>query len=294
MPKKIVQLFILAFSGFIFCLFFLFFTTSAIAVAKFFAGFFLVILVICFFVFCLDPNHRFKLFFCHPFFVGPSTRYLRRKSASWINNHKGMVCCYASKHGLIHDMQLTKENKLALHLKLLESDRWKVYFNSLLLPLGDLPQGGVNFDAAVRKQFKLLSLELIDDISVEHRAIRSAVGWINELHWSRDALKTLTQMDADLKATLQMAPGNKLLESSIPAMEDAQKRAQSEYMEVKKVMNEATSVLRQLVEFLSVPSSVRRVLSFDRLYVYDAERHEALRQSFDDVVSLNYTYRDLC
>ena len=288
-----MQFFFLVLAGVVLYVFLLYLTANALAVTEFFFGFFLVILAISFFAFCFDRNFWLKMSFYRLSFGPFAAKYLRWKSTSWSKKHKGRVCCYADKHGLIEGIVLIG-NKLVLQLKLLEANQYEVYFNSLLFPLCNLPQGEISFDAAVRKQFKSLGLELIDDISVEHRAIRSAEGWMNELQWSREALKTLSRMDTDLKTTLQMAPGNKLLERSMPAMEDARKRAQREYADVEEIMTEATDILRQLFEFLSVPSSVRRVLSFDKVYIYDSERHEALRQSFDDVVSLNDAYRDLC
>ena len=255
-----------------------------------------VFLLLCLILFCLSPAYWIELF---GQFVPSNPQYLKQQSASWTSRHRSRVCRYADKHGFIESLTLSEKprSELKLNMKILDANEYDVFFKSVDLPLPKLSKillEEQSFATAIRKYLKSLGVEFANEISVEHEAMRSAEGWMNELHWSREALKTLSQMDTDLKATLQMAPGYKLLESSIPAMEDAQKRTQSEYVDVKKVMNEATDILRQLVEFLSIPASIRGVLSFDKTYFYDADRHKELRQSFDNVVLLNNTYRDLC
>ena len=52
-------------------------------------------------------------------------------------------------------------------------------------------------------------------------------------------------------------------------------------------------MLRQLVDFLSVPQSVRGLLNFDPQRLHDPGRLEELRRSFHDLVMLNDIFREL-
>jgi hypothetical protein len=50
---------------------------------------------------------------------------------------------------------------------------------------------------------------------------------------------------------------------------------------------------RKLVDFLSVPEAIRPILSFDLEQLVDPGRLAALEQSFQEVVLLNDTFREL-
>ena len=221
---------------------------------------------------------------------------LEQDTAVWSTRHQGMVCRCGSHHGLVEGLSLVGDNKhrrLVLALKLLEAKDTDVEFTSVNLPLPNLNLAGQSFAAALNQQLRANDVKLVDELAVEHQAMRTAEAWLQELHWSRQALSTLMQMDTDLKRTLAMAPGNELLEPAIPQLEEARQRIATEWTQVQDALREALDVLQQLVAFLSVPASVRGVLTFELGPVHDTGRLKALRQSFDDVVLLNNVFREL-
>ncbi len=50
---------------------------------------------------------------------------------------------------------------------------------------------------------------------------------------------------------------------------------------------------RKLVDFLSVPEAIRPILTFDLEQLVDPGRLTTLQQSFQEVVLLNDTFREL-
>lgn len=217
----------------------------------------------------------------------------------WAKRQRGAICRYGERHGRISDFSLNMaqgQRELILSLKLFEDDDFeaRVVNESLALKMQtDLTQSEAQIGAGFRRLMKENNLELVNDVAVEAQAVRSAEEWFAELQWSREALERLRQMAADVESTLALAPGNALLEPAIPQLEENQQRISKEWTQIREAMQESPHYSKQLVEFLSVPESVRRMLNFDPQSFRRTDRLQELRQGFEELVLLNDTFREL-
>jgi hypothetical protein len=221
---------------------------------------------------------------------------LQDDMAAWLSRRKGAVCRYGNRHGLVEALTLrgtVSNRELVLNLKLLEADGSGASFTPLELPLPGAASPRQAWSAALNRQLRSLDVELLNAMAVEHQAVQTAEAWFKELTWTRTALGTLEQMEADLRQTLKLAPGNDLLEPGIPQLKEAQQRLISERQQLTAARQETLDVLRQLVDFLSVPKSVRSLLNFDPQRLHDPGRLKELRRSFQDLVMLNDVFREL-
>ena len=221
---------------------------------------------------------------------------LQEDVSAWLARRKGFVCRYGNHHGLIEALTLRgtiSSRELVLNLKLLEADGSGASFIPLEVPLPGAASPRQAWATELNRQLRSLDVELVNAMAVEHQAVHAAEAWFKELIWTREALSTLKQMEADLLQTLKLAPGNDLLEPGIPQLEEAQQRLISERQQLTAALNEALNMLRQLVDFLSVPQSVRGLLNFDPQRLHDPGRLEELRRSFHDLVMLNDIFREL-
>lgn len=217
----------------------------------------------------------------------------------WAIRQRRAICRYGERHGRISDFSFNTargQRELVLSLKLFEDDELeaRIVNESLALQIQtSLTQSEAQIGAAFRRLLKENNLELVNDVSVEAQAVRAAEEWFAELQWSREALERLRQMAADVESTLELAPGNALLEPAIPQLEDNQQRISKEWTQIREAMQESRYYSKQLVEFLSVPESVRRMLNFDPQSFRSTHRLQELRQGFEDLVLLNDTFREL-
>jgi hypothetical protein len=136
-------------------------------------------------------------------------------------------------------------------------------------------------------------ITLLDNLSVEARAVRAAMECIKQRQWTTDALSKLTALLDSVVDTLNKAKGNELLESSIPQLRQALAAFQAEEETLRQAHHSAGEMLRKLQDFLSVPDGIRPILTFDLEELFDPERFAALEQSFSDVVLLNDAFREL-
>jgi hypothetical protein len=136
-------------------------------------------------------------------------------------------------------------------------------------------------------------ITLLDDLSVEAKAVRAAMTCIKEQQWTTDALTKLAGLITSLKDTLAKAKGNELLESAIPQLQQALVAFEAEEQKLQQAHHSAAEMLRKLTDFLSVPASIRPILSFDLDLLFDPQRFSALEQSFAEVVELNSAFRQL-
>ncbi len=221
---------------------------------------------------------------------------LQENVAAWLARRKGSYCRYGNRHGLIEALTLrgpVSSRELVLNLKLLEADGSGASFTPLELPLPGAAFPHQAWALALNRQLRSLDVELVNDMAVEHEAMQTAEAWFKELIWTREALGTLEQMETDLRQTLKLAPGNDLLEPGIPQLKEAEQRLIGERQQLTAALNESLKVLRQLVDFLSVPKSVRSLLNFDPHRLHDPGRLRELRRSFNDLVMLNDVFREL-
>ena len=221
-------------------------------------------------------------------------------ATAWADPLLGRICRLGHHHGLIKQLQVRGEwgkRQLVLDLKLLEGDDTdaRLFDRDIHLPLSQHPgsMANVGLAASLRRRMREQDFELINHLAVEAQAMQSAIGWIEELNWSRQALTTLGQMEMDVQETLDLAPGNALLEPAIPQLQEAQRRIHAERSQIEEGLDEALDRSQQLAEFLTVPASVRRILNFDPTSFDNRTRLKDLRRSFNDLVLLNDTFRKL-
>jgi uncharacterized membrane protein YccC len=138
-----------------------------------------------------------------------------------------------------------------------------------------------------------VGITLLDDLSVEAKAVRAAMACIKERQWTTDALTKLAGLMTALLDTLKKAEGNELLESAIPQLQQALVAFEAEEHKLRQAHTSAAEMLRKLNDFLSVPASIRPILNFDFDQLYDPQRFSALEQSFSEVVELNDAFRQL-
>ena len=221
-------------------------------------------------------------------------------ATAWADPLLGRICRLGHHHGLIKQLQVRGEwgkRQLVLDLKLLEGDDTdaRLFDRDIHLPLSQHPgsMANVGLAASLRRRMREQDFELINHLAVEAQAMQSAIGWIEELNWSRQALTTLGQMEMDVQETLDLAPGNALLEPAIPQLQEAQRRIHAERSQIEEGLDEALDRSQQLAEFLTVPASVRRMLNFDPTSFDNRTRLKDLRRTFNDLVLLNDTFREL-
>jgi hypothetical protein len=136
-------------------------------------------------------------------------------------------------------------------------------------------------------------ISLLDQLSVEAKAVRAAMACIKEQQWTTGALTKLDGLITSLQDTLAKAEGNELLESAIPQLQQALATFSAEEQKLQQAHSSTAAMLRKLTDFLSVPASIRPILSFDLEQLFDPQRFSALEQSFAEVVELNDAFRQL-
>ena len=111
------------------------------------------------------------------------------------------------------------------------------------------------------------SIKIVNRLSVEEKAMRSALACIDEIEWGQEALAELKRLTTDLSKTLAVAPSNPLLQPSISQLKDAHARYLSEYDRIDAALRESREILTDLAEYLSLPASVKPVITFDEISV---------------------------
>lgn len=136
-------------------------------------------------------------------------------------------------------------------------------------------------------------INMVNDLSVEARATRAALQCLKERDWAEASQERLEEMVRSTRATLAKAPGNELLEPAIPQLQQALSSFQAEREKLGRHRRESEAMLRKLHNFLSVPEQIRPILNFDQEGLFDPARLQDLRASFEEVVTLNDSYRAL-
>ena len=129
--------------------------------------------------------------------------------------------------------------------------------------------------------------------AVESSAMKTALQCSAELDWCEESQDKLNVMQAAAEATRQKAMGNPLLEHSIPRLDRAIDCFNAERKKLKRTHEATALMLRQLFDFLSVPSSLRPILTVDLTNWDPAYRLQQLQSSFNDVLQLNDAYIEL-
>lgn len=136
-------------------------------------------------------------------------------------------------------------------------------------------------------------ITMVNDLSVEARATRTALQCLQERDWADASQARLDEMVRRTLTTLAKAEGNELLEPAIPQLRQALSSFQAEQEKLRHHRQESERMLRKLHDFLSVPEQIRPILNFDLEGLFDPTRLQDLRASFEEVVQLNDSYRGL-
>ena len=94
-------------------------------------------------------------------------------------------------------------------------------------------------------------------------------------------------------STLDKSKDNPLLEHAIPSLKKALKTFRSEDQKIRLNQEATSRILKQLADFLSVPETLRPVLSVDLSDWNPELRLQELEESFKDVILLNDTFIEL-
>lgn len=146
---------------------------------------------------------------------------------------------------------------------------------------------------AFTRHLALQGLEVINELSVEAKATKAAVACLREAEWADKSLDKLQELIRSTEDTLAKASGNELLEPAIPRLEEALGRFEIEQEKLSGYRNDSLTMLRKLDDFLSVPETLRPILSFDLDSLYDPARLKELQASFEEVVTINEAFTEL-
>jgi hypothetical protein len=140
-------------------------------------------------------------------------------------------------------------------------------------------------------------LTLLADLSVEAKAVRAAMEALHDRDRTQRALARLAELQTDVDATLALAPGNELLQPSVPQLEQARERFAAEESRLRQAQISTDTLLRKLHDFLQVPENIQPILNFDLdallAELDDPTRFSELEALFSEVVELNAIYRQL-
>jgi hypothetical protein len=120
---------------------------------------------------------------------------------------------------------------------------------------------------------------------------------LRERDLTQRALARLAELQADVDATLALAPGNELLQPSVPQLQQARERFATEEIRLREAHTSTDTILRKLHDFLQVPADIQPILNFDLdalvAELDDPTRYADLEELFSEVVELNAIYRQL-
>lgn len=136
-------------------------------------------------------------------------------------------------------------------------------------------------------------LELVDEISVEGKALRASLDCLEQADWARSALKRLSALEADVRSTLAKASGNALLEPSIPQLQEALEACGGQRSRLTTHIDTSIDTSKKLFDYLAVPVAVRSIINFDIDTLIDFSGFKDLEDSFNEVVAINDAFREL-
>ena len=136
-------------------------------------------------------------------------------------------------------------------------------------------------------------LDFIGPLAVETKALATSLHCIRERAWCETSHARIEEMQEAATTILRKAHGNPLLEEAIPRLEKAIETFEGERQKLMTTAHAADQRLKQLFDFLSVPSTLRPVLTVDLENWDPVQRLKELEQSFNDVVLLNDTFTAL-
>ena len=137
------------------------------------------------------------------------------------------------------------------------------------------------------------TIQIISPVAVEATALATAMDCLAELRWCHNARIQLDTMQQAAVSTLEKSTDNPLLEHAVPSLKKALNTFKSEEQKIRINQDETRKILSHLADFLSVPESLRPILSLDLSDWNPEQRLKDLEQSFQDVILLNDTFIEL-
>lgn len=204
----------------------------------------------------------------------------------WEKAHSSAPCVFEGKYGFIEGAAVNG-NKLTLTIKpilaLLPGSLAKSENYTIEITDGSLI-------CSMHRLFKRNSIEILRGVSVELSAIESALKCHEQFAWCVEAMNILIKMSDQIDRALRLAPGNPLLEPSVPAMEVARRKITDESSSICKAKEFALETLNDLIDYLSIPSELRQLSEITDLESIVSVRHDDLRTSFDELLAFNNEY----
>jgi len=204
----------------------------------------------------------------------------------WLKSRRSWPCIYTGRYGLLDSIKV-EAGKIKLSIKPVKA----------LLPESSVPVDTFavkitvgSFQHSIRLLLKQNSIEFLQGVSVELSAIESALKCQEQLTWCLDSMNALTKMCDQINRALSLAPGNPLLEPSVPALEAAKARITDESFRITEAKEYSLETLKDLIDYLSVPEELRQPSGITELASTIAIRHDDLRSSFDELLAFNNEY----
>ena len=207
-------------------------------------------------------------------------------ATKWTKSHYQMPCVYSGNYGFIEVVQ-AKGKKITLSIKPV---RALVPGSSVPFDAFTIKISGVSFHQAMRQLFKQNSIEFLKGVSVELSAIQSALKCQEQFAWCVESMNALVKISDQIDRALSLAPGNPLLEPSVPAMEAAKARITDESFSIAEAKEFSFETLKDLIDYLSVPEDLRQPSGITELASAISIRHDDLRTSFDELLAFNNEY----
>jgi hypothetical protein len=207
-------------------------------------------------------------------------------------------CRFQGGFGTIQAVQLSEAAQIEVLCRTLADTSDGLALTNHRIPLA----GGNAFDPPrtprqIGTLMECKGLTLLGDLSVEAKAVRATMEALRERELTERTLNRLAELQSDVDTTLALAPGNELLQPSLPQLEQARERFAAEESRLRSALENTDAILRKLHDFLLIPENIQPILSFDLDEVLakleDPTRFSELEELFSEVVELNAIYREL-
>ena len=210
----------------------------------------------------------------------------------------GCFCCYRDRYYLIDAVSTvtsaTEQVWIHLSTRGISESAGAVSVRSCVLKI----EGPADY-RILRKSQGLIAfleeagLELVEEMSVESKALRASLECLEQANWARAGLKQISALEVDLKSTLAKAKGNELLEPSIPQLQNALASCDDQREKLSGYIDLSIKSSKKLYDYLAVPEGVRSIINFDVESLIDFSVFKDLEDSFNEVVAINDAFRDL-
>jgi hypothetical protein len=214
--------------------------------------------------------------------------------------YRNDTCRFQAQFGTIQSLQLTGDAHtptIEVHCRTIEPSETGLRAIDQQIPLHPPRLPSPHNPRQLAPLLTASGITLLNDLSVEAKAIRAAMEALRHRDLTQHTLARLANLQSDVEATLALAPDNELLQPSIPQLLHAQQRLAAETSRLQAALASTNAILRQLHDFLQVPDTIQAILNsdLDQLLAElgDPTRFSELEDLFSEAVELNTIYRQL-